>query len=115
MSYTEELTNILISEYTAAPSRETVDRLAEEYNKPVRSIIAKLASAGVYEAPKRLSKTGDPIARKEDLAKQIGDWFDIEVPSLSKASKLELLALHKALSNPDFIRAHLVDLEDSVA
>lgn len=112
MSYTEELTKLIIDEYTADPTRATVDRLAEEHGKSARSIIAKLSSAGVYQAAPRLSKTGDPIVRKEDLAKEIGDWFGIEVPTLAKAGKLELIKLHKALSNPDYIRAHLVDLEN---
>jgi ATP-dependent Clp protease ATP-binding subunit ClpA len=115
MSYTEELTQLIIEEYEADPSRATVDRLAEEHNKSTRSIIAKLSSAGVYQAPARVSKNGEPIVRKEDLAKEIGEWFGIEVPSLAKAGKLELQSLHKALSNADFIRAHLVDLEDEAA
>lgn len=115
MSYTPELTQLIIDEYKADPTRATVDRLAEEHGKPARSIIAKLSSAGVYQAPPRLSKTGDPITRKEDLVKEIGEWFGLEIPSLAKAGKLDLLALHKALSNPDFIRAHLVDLEDEAA
>ena len=110
--YTEELTQLIIDEYSADPCRATVDRLSEEHNKSPRSIIAKLASAGVYQAPPRLSKSGDPIVRKEDLASEIGQWFGIEVPSLAKAAKLELITLHKALSNPDYVRAHLVDLEN---
>lgn len=113
MSYTEELTQLIVDEYTADPTRATVDRLAEEHNKSTRSIIAKLSSAGVYQAPPRVSKNGEPIVRKEDLAKEIGEWFGIEVPSLAKAGKLELHSLHKALSNVDYIRAHLVDLEDA--
>lgn len=112
MSYTEELTQLIVDEYTADPTRATVDRLAEEHNKSARSIIAKLSSAGVYQAPPRLSKSGDPIVRKEDLAKEIGEWFGIEVPSLAKAGKLDLHKLYKALSDPDFVRAHLVDLEN---
>lgn len=111
-SYSEELTKLLIEEYTADPSRATVDRLAEEHNKTARSIIAKLSSAGVYQAPARVSKNGEPITRKEDLAKEIGEWFGIEVPSLAKAGKLELQKLHRALSDPDYVRAHLVDLEE---
>lgn len=111
MSYTEELTQLIIDEYTADPTRATVDRLAEEHNKSVRSIIAKLASAGVYQAPPRLSKTGEPIVRKEDLVKDIGEWLGIEIASLAKAGKLDLQSLHKALNNPDIVRAHLVDLE----
>lgn len=113
MSYTEELTKLLIEEYTADPIRATVDRLAEEHSKSARSIIAKLSSAGVYKAPARVSKSGEPITRKEDLVKDIGEWFGLDIPSLAKAGKLDLLNLHKALSNPDFIRAHLIDLEEA--
>jgi hypothetical protein len=113
MSYSEEQAQHIVEEYNADPSRATVDRLAEELNKSPRSIIAKLSSAGVYKAPPRVSKTGEPIIRKEDLAAEIGDWFGIEVPTLAKAGKLELKKLHEALSNPDFIRAHLVDLEEA--
>lgn len=112
MSYTEELTALIVSEYANDPTRATVDRLAEEHNKSIRSIIAKLSSAGVYQAPPRLSKSGEPITRKEELVKDIGDWLGISVPSLAKAGKLELIALHKALSDPLVVRAHLVDLEN---
>ena len=111
MSYTPEITELIIEEYSADPTRATVDRLAEEHGKTARSIIAKLSSAGVYQAPVRVSKNGEPITRKEDLVREIGAWFGLELPSLAKAGKLELLALRKALSNPDYIRAHLVDLE----
>lgn len=111
MSYSEELTQLIVDEYSSDPTRATVDRLAEEHNKSARSIIAKLSSAGVYQAPPRLSKTGEPITRKEDLVKEIGDWFGIEIPSLAKAGKLDLQRLHASLSNVDYIRAHLIDLE----
>lgn len=111
MSYTQEITDRIIQEYVCNPSRETVDRLAEEINKTPKSVIAKLSSAGVYKPPKRTTKSGDIIIRKEDMAKQIGEWFGLEVPSLSKAAKLELLSLYKALQDPVVVRAHLVDLE----
>lgn len=110
--YTEELTALIVSEYVGEPTRATVDRLAEEYSKSPRSIIAKLSNAGVYNAPTRVTKLGGPITRKEDLVKDIGQWFGISVPSLSKAGKLELLSLHKALSDPHNLRAHLVDLDN---
>ena len=112
MSYTEELTALIVEEYVADPCRETVDRLAEEHGKTTRSIIAKLSSAGVYKAPPRMSKNGEPVVRKEDLAKEIGDWFGLEIPTLAKAAKLDLKRLHEALSNADYVRAHLVDLEE---
>ena len=111
MSYTDELTQIIIKEYMAEPTRATVDRLAEEHNKTSRSIISKLSSAKVYQAPIRTTKSGEEITRKTDLAKEIGEWFGVEVPSLAKASKQELLQLHKSLSDPLSIKAHLVDLQ----
>lgn len=97
VNYTEELTQKIISEYEASPTRETVDALSKETGKSVRSIIAKLSSAGVYKTPQRTTKTGDEIVRKEELAADIGEWLGIEVPSLIKAAKLELRALHAAL------------------
>lgn len=110
--YTPELTRRIISEYEVHPTRETVDRLAEEIGVSPRSVIAKLSNAKVYQTPKRVSKTGDPIIRKEDLAKEIGEWFGIEVPTLAKAGKLDLKKLHAALSDPLNLRALLVDLEN---
>lgn len=110
-TYTEEEEKYILEEYGQDSSRATVDRLSEELNKPIRSIIAKLSNAGIYESPTKLSKTGEVITRKEDLAKDIGEWFGIEVPSIAKAAKLELKALHSALANADVVRAHLVDLE----
>lgn len=96
-NYTEELTNKLIEAYEANPCRETVDALAAETGKSVRSIIAKLSSAGVYKTPQRKTKTGEEIIRKEELASDIGEWLGIDVPSIAKAAKLELRALHAAL------------------
>lgn len=111
--YTEEMTRTIIEEYQADPTRETVDRLAEEFNKSPRAIIAKLSNAGVYIKPQRLSKNGEPVTRKDELAAEIGAWLGIEVPSLAKAGKLDLTKLHKALSDPLNVRAHLIDLEEA--
>lgn len=110
--YTEEMTRTIIEEYTTDPTRETVDRLAEEFNKSPRAIIAKLSNAGVYIKPPRVSKTGEPITHKNELVSDIESWLGISVPSLAKAGKLDLTKLHKALSDPVNVRAHLVDLED---
>jgi len=65
MSYTEEITQIIIDEYSADPTRATVDRLAEEHGKSARSIIAKLSSAGVYQALPVLARMeSQSLARK---------------------------------------------------
>jgi hypothetical protein len=97
MTYSEELTKEIVDEYTANPSRETVDAISERIGKPVRSVIAKLSSQGVYKTPIRTTKTGDPIVKKEELVSDIEKWFGIEVPTLVKTGKLELRTLHDAI------------------
>lgn len=96
-SYTEELTKQIIAEYLENPCRETVDAIAAKTGKPARSIIAKLASAGVYQSPVRTTKTGDAIVKKEELVADIEKWLSISAPTLAKTGKLELKALHAAI------------------
>lgn len=97
MSYSEELTEEIIAEYTANPTRETVDAIAERIDKSVRSVIAKLSSAGVYQTPQRTTKTGEEIVKKEELVRDVCTWLGIEAPTLAKTGKLDLKKLHSAL------------------
>ena len=97
MSYTEELTKSVIEEYSANPSRETVEKIATRISKSPRSVIAKLAAAGVYQTPQRTTKTGDPIVKKEQLVEEIGSWLDIKVETLVKTGKQDLIRLHQAI------------------
>ena len=48
-NYTEQMTSKMVATYTANPTRETVDALAKDFGKSVRSIIAKLSREGVYK------------------------------------------------------------------
>lgn len=98
MNYTEELTQKIIAEYQANPTRDTVNAIAERINKSPKSVIAKLSAAKVYQSPQRLTKTGDPIVKKEELVKEIEEWLGITAPTLVKTGKLDLKALHEALS-----------------
>lgn len=97
MSYTEELTAQIVGEYNANPTRETVDEIADRIGKSSRSVIAKLAAAGVYQTPVRTTKTGDAIVKKEELVADIERWLNIQAPTLAKTGKLDLKALHKAV------------------
>ncbi len=98
MTYTPELTEQIIKEYEANPVRETVDEIADKIGKSPRSVIAKLAAAGVYRTPVRTTKTGDAIVKKDELVDDIERWLNIDVPTLAKTGKLELKALHTAIS-----------------
>lgn len=110
-AYTDEELELIRSDYEKMPTRETVDMLADQLDKPFRSIVAKLVHMGIYVVPKRTSKDGREIRSKVMMAKDIGEWFGLEIPSLEKAGKLDLAKLWEVLQDPVAIRAHLVDLE----
>ena len=97
-NYTDEMVTTMHSLYTANPTRETVDMLAGQLGKSVRSIIAKLSREGIYVAQPRVTKTGEPVVRKAELVSQINEHFDMEFPTLIKASKVDLQNLLNAIN-----------------
>ena len=97
-NYTDEMVETMHELYTAEPTRETVEQLAEDFGKSVRSIIAKLSREGIYVSQPRVTKTGEPVVRKAELVAQIEEHFDIEVPSFVKASKADLQELLNHMS-----------------
>tara|TARA_X000001382_G_scaffold46418_1_gene31372 strand:- start:569 stop:922 length:354 start_codon:yes stop_codon:yes gene_type:complete len=96
-NYSDEVVAQMTEQYVANPTRETVDALAQEFGKSVRSIIAKLSREGVYVAQPKVTKTGEPVVRKAELVALIEENFGIEVPSLVKASKADLQRLIDSL------------------
>jgi hypothetical protein len=98
VNYTDEMVATIVSEYEAAPVRPTVDALAVRFGKTPRSIIAKLSTLGIYQAPARVTKTGTPVVKKETLVAEINSKLGVELPSLVKANKQDLEALFAALN-----------------
>lgn len=96
-NYTEEVIERMISEYEADPVRATVDRLAVELNKPVRSVIAKLSALGVYQKPAPVTKRGEPVVKKEVFVQAIEEALGISIPSLNKVTKGDLQVLVSAI------------------
>ena len=96
-NYTEDMVTTMHSLYTANPTRETVDVLAGQLGKSVRSIIAKLSREGIYVAQPRVTKTGEPVVRKAELVSQINEHFGEDFPTLIKASKVDLQNLLDAI------------------
>ena len=92
-NYTDEMVTQMTEAYTANPSRETVDELAQTLGKTTRSIIAKLSREGVYKAQPRTTKSGEPVVAKAELVAQISEHFGIELPTLVKAGKQDLQRL----------------------
>ena len=92
-NYTEEMVAQMTEAYVANPTRETVEVLATSMGKSVRSVIAKLSREGVYVAQPKVTKTGEPVVRKQELVVALQDHFGIAIPTLVKASKADLQRL----------------------
>ena len=97
-NYTEEMVAQMTQTYVANPTRETVDALAKDFGKSVRSIIAKLSREGVYVAQPKVTKSGEPVVRKAELVAQLEAHFEVAIPTLVKASKADLQKLVDAIS-----------------
>lgn len=93
VNYTEEQVAYMTKLYEENPTRETVENLAEEFGKSVKSIIGKLSREGVYKKTVYKTKTGeDPITKKElveNLAKCLGISADL-ILGLEKSPKRDL-------------------------
>ena len=89
-NYTQEMVEFISDQYTAVPTRATVDALAEKFNKTPRSIIAKLSALGLYIKAERVTKRGEPVVRKDELVAQVQASVGVELPSLAKMTKVDL-------------------------
>jgi pantoate kinase len=92
-NYTDEMVVAMVADYEANPTPETVAKLASEFSKTTRSIVAKLVREGVYKAQQRVTKTGAPVVRKAELVAMIQEKLGVEMPTLEKASKADLEVL----------------------
>ena len=93
-NYTDEMVEHMVAVYEDMPTLATVEDLVIEFGKPKRSIISKLSSLGVYKAqPRKVTKTGEPVVRKADIADAIQGALGEQLPSLVKMSKADLVAL----------------------
>ena len=94
-NYTEDMINDITAKYKSAPLRATVDALAAEHGKTVRSVIAKLSAIGIYQKPVAVTKRGEPVVRKSEIVAELMAALgtDETLASLDKVSKTDLEAL----------------------
>ena len=69
VNYTEEQVAVMIEKYSNNPTRETVEFLAEEMDKSIKSIIGKLSREGVYKKTEYVTKTGEKPITKVEIEK----------------------------------------------
>ena len=99
VNYTPEQTAQMVADYTAGVS---VEKIAENLEKSVRSIVAKLSREGVYKKKEYTTKTGKPVIKKDTHADAIGAILKMsenEIDSLTKANKSALEKIFQALAN----------------
>lgn len=104
MKYTKEITDRLIAEYSKDPTTTQVQKLAQEFSVPERSIIAKLSSLGVYQKKQYLNKRGEVPIKKSEHIENIAKLLNMNIElleSLEKVNKSVLMALERALDKPD--------------
>jgi hypothetical protein len=87
----------MVATYKANPSRETVERLATELNKSVKSIIGKLSKEGVYRREVYKTKSGEDPVTKIELVEQIAAELQLEVTKLEGLEKTPKLVLKRVL------------------
>jgi hypothetical protein len=98
VNYTPEQTQRLVEAYRAGV---TVEQIAVDIGKSVRSIVAKLSREGVYQKKEYVSKTGEKPVSKDAQADAIGAILGLseaDTESLAKANKAALVAVFEALS-----------------
>lgn len=85
-TYTDEQTTLLVTQYKAG---ETVEELALQLGKSVRSVVAKLAREGVYQK-KATTAQKQTSTKKDELVLQLELFAQVELKSLQKATKEDL-------------------------
>ena len=94
-NYTDEMVANLVSGYATkeGTNKEFVTEMAKELGRSTKSIVAKLVSLNLYVTEAKVTKTGLPVVSKGVLVGQIEDHFGFSLPSLVKATKVDLQTL----------------------
>lgn len=96
VNYTQDQVEYIVNQYRLNPSRETVQRLAIELDKTIKSIIGKLSREGVYKKTEYTTKTGEKPVTKLELVQELAERLAIDITQLAgleKAPKTALKAL----------------------
>lgn len=103
VNYTPEQTALAVEQYVAGV---TVEKIATALGKSARSVVAKLSrelkgTEHEYKAKTYKTKTGEAVAKKNDLADKIGALLNAgenDVDSLTKVNKTMLKLILDALT-----------------
>jgi len=103
-NYTDKQVEHMITAYVKNPCRYTVDMLAEDLDKSVKSIIGKLSREGIYQKQVYTTKAGDIPVTKEYLIAGLAELFEVDsskLMGLEKAPKQVIKFLHDTIGDVD--------------
>lgn len=87
------MVDLMKERYSANPTRETVEELANELNKSIKSVIGKLSREGVYEKTEYLTKTGEKPVTKRELVEKVSEILGVDYQALAGLEKSPKSAL----------------------
>ena len=104
VNYTgDQETTILAMAQAAETGKLTntdAEKLAEQFGKTVKSVVAKLSRMGVYQKKEYTTKTGEAVVKKNTLADKLAEicgLTEAETTSLEKATKTALVKIIEKL------------------
>jgi hypothetical protein len=106
MKYDKEITDKLVADYRSGKTTtEIAAMMTLQHGEPVpeRSVIAKLASLGVYKKKEYLTKRGELPVKKEEYIERIAKLLDVNaeiLESLEKVNKNVLALIESKLLAP---------------
>ena len=83
VNYTEEQVAVMIEKYSNNPTRETVEFLAQEIDKSIKSIIVKLSREGVYKKTEYVTKTGEKPITKVEIVENLEEKLGLPNQTLA--------------------------------
>jgi putative heme iron utilization protein len=95
VNYTPEMTAKMVEAYKASPTKATVEALATEFGKTVKSVVAKLSREKVYVKAEKASET--KRVPKEALVAEIAEKLGVNAEKLDGLEKVSAAVL-KAVS-----------------
>ena len=99
-NYTDEQVRKMIIEYTLTPDRATVDRLAKELDKSIKSIIGKLSREGIYQKAIYKTKSGEVPMTKAEIIVSLAEMLKIDsakIIGLEKAPKQDIKYIYEII------------------
>ena len=100
VNYTEEQVAVMIEKYSNNPTRETVEFLAQEMDKSIKSIIGKLSREGVYKKTEYVTKTGEKPITQVEIVENLEEKLGLPnqtLAGLEKSPKTVLRRLYESV------------------